>query len=94
MLAAKFYHLQALIHRPFLDLPTLQHHSQSFLALFERCRVQIQEAERKCILAAQEMAHLLHNVADERSFVQDFPWWQMFSRLMRASSILFVADVF
>lgn len=94
MLAVKFHHLQALIHRHFLALPTLQHHDEASPAMFDRDPRQIQEAERKCILAAQQTARLLHNVSDERSLVQDFPWWQMISCLICASSILFVADVF
>lgn len=94
MLAVKFYHLQALIHRPFLALSTLQHHNETSLALLERDQTKLEEAERKCIFAAQQTAHLLHNVADERSLVQDFPWWQMISCLICASSILFVADLF
>lgn len=54
----------------------------------------ISEAEWCCIHAAQRTAHLLHNVADERSLVHDFPWWQMISCLICASSILFVAETF
>lgn len=40
------------------------------------------------------MAHLLHNIPDERSLVHDFPWWQMISCLICASSILVVAATF
>ena len=38
------------------------------------------------------MAHLLHNVTDTASLIHDFPWWQMISCLICASSILFVAS--
>ena len=54
----------------------------------------ILEAELSCIHEAQQTARLLHNVVDERSLVHDFPWWQMISCLICASSILFVADSF
>lgn len=64
------------------------------MVLLHRNRAQIQEAERKCIASAQQTAHLLHNVTDERNLVQDFPWWQMISCLICAGSILFVAEVF
>lgn len=94
MLAVKFHHLRALVNRPFLALPVLQHNNEAFMALSQRCGAQIQEAESKCIAAAQETAHLLHNVANERDLVQDFPWWQMISCLICAGSILFVAEVF
>lgn len=43
---------------------------------------------------AQETARLLHNVTDEQSLVHDFPWWQMISCLICASSILLVASMF
>lgn len=52
------------------------------------------EAELNCIHEAQQTARLLHNVVDERSLVHDFPWWQMISCLICASSILFVAESF
>lgn len=54
----------------------------------------ISHAEWICISEAQQTAHLLHNVMDERSLVHDFPWWQMISCLICASSILFVAETF
>ena len=57
-------------------------------------RHQISQAEWYCIYEAQQTAHLLHNVVDERSLVHDFPWWQMISCLICASSILFVAEAF
>ncbi|KAI7975931.1 hypothetical protein EIK77_002491, partial [Talaromyces pinophilus] len=94
MLAIKFHHLRALVNRPFLALPVLQHNNESFMALLQRSSAQIQDAESKCIAAAQQTAHLLHNVSNERDLVQDFPWWQMISCLICAGSILFVAEVF
>lgn len=94
MLAVKFHHLRALIHRPFLCLPMLQRNNDAFMALFQRDSLKIKEAERICVSEAQHTAHLLHNVVDEKSLVHDFPWWQMISCLICASSILFVAETF
>ncbi|KAL1961728.1 hypothetical protein VTN77DRAFT_1128 [Rasamsonia byssochlamydoides] len=94
MLAVKFHHLRALIHRPFLCLPMLQRNNDAFMALFQRDSQKIKEAERICVSEAQHTAHLLHNVVDEKSLVHDFPWWQMISCLICASSILFVAETF
>ena len=94
MLAIKFHHLRALTHRPFLCLPLLQTNNPSFLDLLHQHRHHISQAEWNCIHDAQQTAHLLHNVVDERSLVHDFPWWQMISCLICASSILFVAEAF
>lgn len=94
MLAMKYHHLRAIIHRPFLCLPLLQMNNQSFMSLLLCDKERISEAEWKCVHEAQETAHLLHNVVDERSLVHDFPWWQMISCLICASSILFVAESF
>ncbi|KAJ5659474.1 hypothetical protein N7507_005925 [Penicillium longicatenatum] len=94
MLAVKFHHLRALIHRPFLCLPLLQMNNQSFMNLLIQDKERISQAESICVHEAQETAHLLHNVVDERSLVHDFPWWQMISCLICASSILFVAESF
>ena len=68
--------------------------NQSFMSLLLRDKERIAEAEWICVHEAQETAHLLHNVVDERSLVHDFPWWQMISCLICASSILFVAECF
>lgn len=94
MLAVKFHHLRALIHRPFLCLPFLQMNNMPFIDLLLQHKQRISEAEYICIHEAQQTAHLLHNVTDERSLVHDFPWWQMISCLICASSILFVAETF
>lgn len=94
MLAVKFHHLRALVHRPFLCLPLLQMNNQPFMNLLLQDKERISEAEWKCVHEAQQTAHLLHNVVDERSLVHDFPWWQMISCLICASSILFVAECF
>ncbi|KAB8221889.1 fungal-specific transcription factor domain-containing protein [Aspergillus novoparasiticus] len=94
MLAVKFHHLRALIHRPFLFLPFLQMNNIPLVDLLLQHKERISEAEYICIHEAQQTAHLLHNVTDERSLVHDFPWWQMISCLICASSILFVAETF
>lgn len=62
--------------------------------LLEQSRDQIVQMERICISEAQQTAHLLHNISDERSLVHDFPWWQMIPCLICASSILLVAGAF
>ena len=94
MLAVKYHHLRALIHRPFLCLPLLQMNNQPFMNLLIQDKERITEAELNCIHEAQQTARLLHNVEDERGLVHDFPWWQMISCLICASSILFVAESF
>jgi hypothetical protein len=91
MLAIKFHHLRTLMHRPYLCLAWLQRHNRSLMALLERAHDRVNSLERICVLEAQQTAHLLHNVTDERSLVHDFPWWQMISCLLCASSVLLVA---
>lgn len=94
MLAVKFHHLRALIHRPYLCLRLLRPPNDSSLALFQGDRQAFERYEATCISEARETAHLLHNVSDEKELVHDFPWWQMISCLICASSILLVASVF
>jgi hypothetical protein len=60
--------------------------------LLQRLPERVNYMERTCIFEAQQTAHLLHNVADTGSLVHDFPWWQMISCLLCASSILLVAS--
>ena len=91
MLAVKAHQLRALIHRPFLCLRWLQRDSSP---LAEMHRDDIGRAERICVFEAQQTARLLHNIEDERSLIHDFPWWQMVSCLICASSILLIADSF
>ena len=94
MLAVKVHHLRALIHRPFLCLPWLQRDNLALMDLLQRHRDQIDRAEKICVFEAQQTAHLLHNVDNERSLIHDFPLWQMISCLICASSILLIADAF
>ncbi len=62
--------------------------------LCEELQLEILRNERVFVAEAQETARLLHGVSDERSLVHDFPWWQMISCLICASSILLVATRF
>lgn len=92
MLAIKFHHLRALIHRPYLCLRLLRHPINVSSTMCERQL--LDRFEKTCVAEARETAHLLHNVTDEKELVHDFPWWQMISCLICASSILLVASVF
>jgi hypothetical protein len=82
------------MHRPYLCLAWLQQHNQHLLALLERDDNHVDALERICVHEAQQTAHLLHNVTDERSLMHDFPWWQMISCLLCASSVLLVARAY
>jgi hypothetical protein len=95
MLAIKFYHLRTLIHRPYLCLPLLTGPEDSSMTSLPPEQLdEVRRNEKLCIAAARETAHLLHSVIDEKDLVHDFPWWQMISCLICASSILLVASLF
>jgi hypothetical protein len=94
MLAIKFHHLRAIIHRPYLCLALLQHIDDASMQLLQGESHIIDRYEKTCISEAQETAHLLYNVAHVKDLVHDFPWWQMISCIICASSILLVASVF
>ena len=94
MLSVKFHHLRALIHRPHLCLPWLRKDTPSIGIISEQDRQRTSVSERICVTEAQETARLLHNVSDKQDLVHDFPWWQMISCLICASSILLVASKF
>lgn len=91
MLAIKYHHLRALMHRPYLNLPksnteppsTDHHQARS-----------VTEYSRICISEARETARLFHNVRDEVQLIYDYPWWQLISCVVCAASILIVADTF
>lgn len=53
----------------------------------------VSQSKRACVEAAQQTARLLHNIEDKKSLVFGFPWWQMISCLICASSILLVARI-
>ena len=94
MLAIKFHHLRALIHRPYLCLAWLQRNNDPLMALLDRARDRVDRLGATCVLEAQQTAHLLYNVADEKGLVYEYPWWQMISCLLCASSILLVASAY
>ncbi|KAK5074418.1 hypothetical protein LTR70_010231 [Exophiala xenobiotica] len=94
MLAIKFYSLRALIHRPYLSRSTgdINLDPKSFPASdLEHWR--ISQSKRACVDAAQQTARLLHNIEDKKGLIFGFPWWQMISCLICASSILLVARI-
>ncbi|KAK5210441.1 hypothetical protein LTR41_004109 [Exophiala xenobiotica] len=93
MLAIKFYNLQALIHRSLLSPARLLESGPSSRPILHSEYGLISLSKRKCILAAQHTARLLHNIEDKKSLVYGFPWWQMISCLICASSILLVAGI-
>ncbi|CAK7265235.1 hypothetical protein SEPCBS57363_001481 [Sporothrix epigloea] len=106
MLAIKFHHLRAVIHRPYLCLPLLWRLREDgsgdeadsvARAVYNGSPLRnkmVGRYEKICILEVQATAHLLHNVVDKKNLVHDFPWWQMISCLVYASSILVVASAF
>lgn len=94
MLGIKFHHLRALIHRPYLCLPWLQHNDSSIKTLLDLHSRRVVHSESTCVREARETAHMLHDVTDKKSLVEDFPWWQMISCLICASSILLVMRTF
>ncbi|KIW86522.1 hypothetical protein Z517_01920 [Fonsecaea pedrosoi CBS 271.37] len=93
MLAVKFYNLQALIHRPLLSPAKLLGTVPNPVVFYQAEGGRISMSQRKCIVAAQHTAKLLHNLDDKKSLVYGFPWWQMISCLICASSILLVASI-
>lgn len=94
MLAIKFHHLRALIHRPYLCLPWLQRNDNNIKQVLDSNAHRVVYFERICVQEAQATAHLLHDVTDKKSLVEDFPWWQMISCLICASSVLLVMRAF
>ncbi|KIX95747.1 uncharacterized protein Z520_08455 [Fonsecaea multimorphosa CBS 102226] len=93
MLAVKFYNLQALIHRPLLSPAKLLESCPDPMAFYQAERSRFSMSKRKCVVAAQHTAKLLHNLEDKKGLVYGFPWWQMISCLICASSILLVASI-
>lgn len=94
MLAIKYHHLRALIHRPYLCFPILRSAESPGSALTESNWSMVSLSERACISEARETARLLHSISSEMELVHDFPWWQMISCLICAGSILLVASIF
>ncbi|KAH7175369.1 fungal-specific transcription factor domain-containing protein [Dactylonectria macrodidyma] len=94
MLAIKFHHLRALLHRPYLCYPLLRQLEYASMALPQLDWPLVSLFERTCVSEARETARLLHHVSDERDLVHEFPWWQMISCLICACSILLVSSIF
>jgi len=94
MLAIKFHHLRALIHRPYLSIPLLRDLNDGPVTMSHGERCLVEQYEKTCVSEAQGTAHLLRNVSNQTELVCDFPWWQMISCLICASSILLVASIF
>lgn len=95
MLAIKYHHLRALIHRPYLCYPIMRNlDDETDIALSQPNWALISMYEKVCIAEARETARLLHSISCEKDLVQEFPWWQMISCLICAGSILVVSSIF
>lgn len=94
MLAIKYHHLRALIYRPYLCHPLLMHLGDPNTSFSQLDWPLIRTYERACILEARETARLLHGISSKEELVHGFPWWQMISCLVCASSILLVSSMF
>ncbi|KAH6888415.1 fungal-specific transcription factor domain-containing protein [Thelonectria olida] len=92
MLAIKYHHLRALMHRPYLSLPA----ANGFMAesLTDHQIRAVHDYSQTCISEARETARLFHNVQDEVQLIYDYPWWQLISCVVCAASILIVAGTF
>lgn len=93
MLAIKYHHLRALIHRPYLCYPLLRQ-LDSTMTVVQADWPLISAYEKTCIVEARETARLLHGIRSEEDLVHSFPWWQMISCLVCASSILLISSIF
>ncbi|KAL9476095.1 hypothetical protein ACSS6W_005936 [Trichoderma asperelloides] len=94
MLAIKYHHLRALIYRPYLCHPLLIHLGDPNATISQLDWPPIRAYERACISEARETARLLHGISSKEELVHGFPWWQMISCLVCASSILLVSSIF
>lgn len=95
MLAIKYHHLRALIHRPYLCYPIMRNlDDEADIALSQPNWALVSMYEKVCIAEARETARLLHCISCEKDLVQEFPWWQMISCLICAGSILVVSSIF
>jgi len=92
MLAIKFHHIRILIHRPYLCYPHLDR--QKDQTILPDQHAQIREHGNTCVMEAQAIAHLMHNVTDTTEIVLNYPWWQMVSCLVAAASVLVLAENF
>ncbi|OHF01514.1 hypothetical protein CORC01_03270, partial [Colletotrichum orchidophilum] len=94
ILAVKFHHLRALLHRPYLCYPLLRGLDDTSSTLSQVDWHLVSVSEKTCVAEARETARLLHGVSSEKDLVHDFPWWQMISCLLCASSILLISSTF
>ncbi|KAH7481182.1 hypothetical protein FOMA001_g8935 [Fusarium oxysporum f. sp. matthiolae] len=95
MLAIKYHHLRALIHRPYLCYPIMRNlDDETDIALSQPNWALVSMYEKVCIAEARETARLMHSISCEKDLVQEFPWWQMISCLICAGSILVVSSIF
>ncbi|KAF4498475.1 transcriptional activator acu-15 [Fusarium agapanthi] len=95
MLAIKYHHLRALIHRPYLCYPIMRNlDDETDIALSQPNWALVSMYEKVCIAEARETARLLHCISCEKDLVQEFPCWQMISCLMCAGSTLVVSSMF
>ncbi|KAF0319970.1 C6 transcription factor [Colletotrichum asianum] len=88
MMAVKFHHLRALIHRPYLFHPSAENN-----LLTQDQASRSREYGKICAAEAQSIASLMHNVTDTMDIVMNYPWWQMISCLVCAGSIMVMAGV-
>lgn len=91
MLAIKFYHLRALIHRPSLSLQNRKPVAEDLLERSSWEKRDVLKSKRLCVASAQQTARMLYAVEDKANLVHEFPWWQMISCLICATSVLLVA---
>jgi hypothetical protein len=64
-----------------------------YMKLLETHPTEVKVMEHRAIHEARSTARLLHTIQDVEELVHDFPWWQMISCLVCASSILVMAAV-
>jgi len=89
----KYHHLRALIHRPYLCVLHIRHNEPMYMNLLNTHPAEVKVMENRAIHAARSTARLLHTIQDVEELVHDFPWWQMISCLVCASSMLVMAAV-
>lgn len=92
-LAMKYHHLRAIIHRPYLCVVHIRYNEPMYMKLLETYSVEVKIMEQRAISEARSTARLLHTIQNVEELVHDFPWWQMISCLVCASSMLVMAAV-
>lgn len=92
MLAIKYHHLRALIHRFYLHLPEAHDMTLQTSCHLASQRALIRKNKETCIREAQATALLLHSISRPQDLIEDFPWWQMIPCLLFSCSILLFAS--